>query len=577
MTVDIRVGDALAVLKDMPDESVHCVVTSPPYWALRDYGVEPTVHGGDSDCDHEWGPMERGKRKDMLPADETKSRGRSGKNESQDGAAHNGGRFCVKCGAWLGTLGNEPDLDMHVAHLVEIFREVRRVLRPDGTLWLNYGDAYTSGGRATYRSGASENKGHRVQDDQPRPRTPTGLKPKDLMMMPARVAMALQDDGWFLRSEIIWHKPNPMPESCRDRPTSAHEKVFLLTKTARYFYDAQAVRTPMKDVSIARLSQATFDQQKGGPKDAKTGNRSHRRVLENLHKRQPAGWATSDSYQGQDARYADRRGQEGRKRGVPPRHAQYDSSDRATLDGVERNQGANLRNVWTIATAPFKGAHFATFPPALIEPCIKAGTSEHGVCPDCGAPWERVVEKSYANPGNRTTNGPRSVERRHETAGFSQRLETRSATTGFRPSCACYDERYRAEHPEPRRARKRRQRTAWAGRWKRVRARPGNPEWPTVPAVVLDPFGGAGTVGLVAERLGRDSILIEINPDYAEMARKRIEDDVPPSPTKRPAGPVCGPEDLPLFRQINGKEATPCESSSTSTAPLPTTSTASTS
>ena len=245
MTVRILTGDVFDRLAHLPDESVHCVVTSPPYFGLRDYGLEPQVWGGHEDCQHEWGEIERGKRKDMLPLDKTASEGRSGTTAHQDGAAHNGGRFCVRCGAWLGNLGLEPTMDMHIEHLVRIFREVRRVLRKDGTLWLNYGDAYA--GSANGRSAADTKalgKHDRTFRDKPISTVGGVFKPKDLMMMPARVAMALQAEGWWLRSEIVWSKPNPAPEGAKDRPTSAHEKVYLLTRSARYFYDAGAVRIP---------------------------------------------------------------------------------------------------------------------------------------------------------------------------------------------------------------------------------------------------------------------------------------------------------------------------------------------
>ena len=184
----------------------------------------------------------------------------------------------------------------------------------------------------------------------------------------------------------------------------------------------------------------------------------------------------------------------------------------------------------TFPSAPFRGAHFATFPPALVEPCIRAGTSEHGVCPNCGAPWGRVINKTATGRVRDRSGAGLGAAQSRETHALPAMTGTFQEgvigeTVGWRPSCACYDERYRAEHPEPRCPRKRRQRAAWAGRWQRVRARPGNPEWPTSPAIVLDPFAGAGTAGLVAERLGRDSILIEINPTYAAMARSRINVD----------------------------------------------------
>jgi len=425
VAVQILEGDVFDRLSDLPDEHVHCAVFSPPYWGLRDYGID-------------------------------------------------------------GQIGLEPTLGEHIETMVRVFREIRRVLRKDGTVWLNYGDAYAGSGK-----GVPNNEfegGRNRSDSQVVGRTPAGtLKPKDLMMMPARVALALQADGWWLRSEIVWHKPNPMPENVTDRPTCAHEKVFLLAKSGRYFYDAQAVRTPMAASSVQRLSQPTFDQQTGGPKDPKSGNRSHRKVLENPKARRvPAGWASSPDYDNQDPRYPKRDKQWGHSR----RHAGFNDRWDAMSREEQQANGANLRNVWTIPIAPFSGGHFATFPTALVEPCIKAGTSEKGCCPECGAPWVRVSETDHINPGNRSTNGPRSRERRHETAGFAQRLERSTSTVGWVPSCDCG-----AADP--------------------------------VPCTVLDPFAGAGAVGLVAARLGRDAILIELNPEYADMARERINGDAP--------------------------------------------------
>ena len=285
------------------------------------------------------------------------------------------------------------------------------MLRKDGTCWLNYGDAYandgkwggSSGGKQAYLDGATRLRNGRSK------RT-TGLKPKDLMMMPARVALALQSDGWWLRSEIVWHKPNPMPESVTDRPTCAHEKMYLLTKSARYFYDAEAVRTEAPE--------------------------------RNNNDRKPASWPTSANYNGQ---YGPARTD--KKRGHGRRHAGFNDRWDAMPKDEQQANGANLRNVWAIATHTYPGAHFATFPPALVEPCIQAGTSEKGCCEQCGKP------------------------------------------SGWSPACDCNAD--------------------------------------TVPCTVLDPFGGAGTVGLVADRLGRDAILIELNPDYADMARERIRADAP--------------------------------------------------
>ena len=333
-------------------------------------------------------------------------------------------------------IGLEPTFDEHLENLVAVFREVWRVLRDDGTLWLNYGDAYANDGKWGGSTGGKHAKGLHGQTGIGRQKVTSGLKPKDLMMMPARVAMALQADGWWLRSEIVWHKPNPMPESVTDRPTSAHEKVFLLAKAARYFYDANAVRQPLANGSAERYA---YDMQEPA-----------------IQNRQP-----------------------GRER---------ERESRPT----EAPSGANLRNVWTIPTAPYSEAHFATFPPALVEPCIKAGTSERGVCAACGAPWARVVEKEL-EPTQKTKNaGDKDAQERGNNWSRDGYLPGRwhVETTGWRPTCDC-------NAAEP------------------------------VPAVVLDCFGGAGTVGLVADRLQRDAILVEISPDYADMARARIHGDAP--------------------------------------------------
>lgn len=272
------------------------------------------------------------------------------------------------------------------------------------------------------------------------------LKPKDMAPIPWMVALALQADGWWLRSDIIWHKPNPMPESIRDRPTKAHEYVFLLSKTARYFYDAEAVRMP------ARWPD--------GPN---------------------APGAISSPYGQGFTRRA-------KRRSIRP-GVDVKGGGQGNGEITYPSETANLHDVWTIPAEAFPDAHFATFPKALVVPCVKAGSSEKGACPECGAAWVREVDVTYDNPGNRTTNGSRSVERRHETAGFDVRLEKRTETRGWRPSC-----KHTAD---------------------------------PVPCVVLDPFAGSGTTGVVALRHGRSFVGIELSPEYAEMARQRIIDDAP--------------------------------------------------
>ena len=308
-------GDALERLRELPDESVQTCITSPPYWGLRDYGVE-------------------------------------------------------------GQLGLEPTPEEYVANLVAVFREVRRVLRDDGTLWLNLGDSYAQGG-----SGGASAKSTLKNDGRPvygarryeqelnkqsfSRRAPAGYKPKDLVGIPWLVAFALRADGWYLRSDIVWAKVNPMPESVTDRPTRAHEYIFLFSKSPRYFYDADAIREP-----------------DGGKPSGNGFVRDYRLTYQNA-----------------------------------------DGTGRGRDEQWEPGGGRNKRSVWTVATQPFPAAHFATFPPALIEPCVLAGSAEGDT--------------------------------------------------------------------------------------------------------VLDPFAGSGTTGVVALRHNRDFVGIEINPEYAEMARERIRNDAP--------------------------------------------------
>lgn len=289
------IGDCRDLLARLPDESIHCVVTSPPYWGLRDYGIAPVVWGGDPDCEHEWGAS--------LPATN---------------------QFCRKCGAWLGCLGLEPTPRLYVQHMVAIFDEVRRVLRPDGTLWLNMGDSYTSGNRNTRDPGRSKIHPAFEKDRFKkglRPMTPQGLKPKDMVGIPWRVAFALQDAGWYLRSDIIWSKANAMPESITDRPTKAHEYIFLFTKSPKYFFDQEAVR--------------------------------ERHVMK--PQRRP----------------------DGHKRRRPgPLMPEHTFAGTKRFDpGIDGNPaGRNIRTVWTIPTEAYSEAHFATFPRELPKRCIMAGT-----------------------------------------------------------------------------------------------------------------------------------------------------------------------------------------------------------
>jgi DNA modification methylase len=434
--LSVITGDCLKALRELPDESVHCCVTSPPYWGLRDYGTA-SWEGGDDGCDH-------------IGIES----GGDGKQYTNEGSNRVFSGDC-KCGARRidSQLGLEKTPEEYVTKMVEVFREVKRVLRKDGTLWLNLGDSYAGSwknqGRKEERGTQRQINGPMIQsfNGHPEPESnagvvPPGLKPKDLCGIPWKLALALQADGWWLRQDIIWAKPNPMPESVTDRCTKSHEYLFLLTKSARYFYDAEAIREPNTDIPI------------------------NHRVIEHSG---------------------------GIKFGLG-RPGAVDNSPltRPRFDARFCNPaGRNKRSVWTVATAPYPEAHFATYPPDLIKPCILAGTSAKGCCANCGAPWERVVETVKQPRGN--SFGNRSGAFDHGQAGSAYMETVSTKTTGWQPTCKCNSEGLQSPN-----------------------ATPGF-------CTVLDPFAGSGTTGQVALELGRKAILIELNPKYVELIRKRCD------------------------------------------------------
>ena len=457
-------GDCRDVMAAMEPESVQCVVTSPPYFGLRDYGIAPSVWGGDAH-EHEWALHERGLNNRHAVA---LARGNEG-TEKGGTANHRDYRirsqFCP-CGAWLGVLGLEPTVELYVAHMVEVFAAVKRVLRKDGTVWLNLGDSYASNAGGYGPDGSpgitADNRiglGTRAAVLKGAGRKPgPGLKPKDRMMVPARVALALQADGWWLRDEIVWQKPNPMPSSVTDRTTPAHEMVYLLTRSARYFYDAEAIREPS---TTTRPELPAFGEER--PDIGGTGHIPDRR-----RSKRPDGWDTGPGTVHRN----------GREPGEP----------------AEIAAGRNKRSVWTIPTAPYPESHFATFPPKLVEPMILAGTSDRGCCPECGAPWERetrVGELVADAPGYRP-RGRSAVSDPLVNVGMA------SARTGGQPAPNHHLQR---------------ETTGWRHTCKHT----ADP----VPCTVLDIFGGSGTVGMVAQSLSRRAVLIDLNPDYLAQCLRR--------------------------------------------------------
>lgn len=371
----LLIGDAREQLATLPDACAHCVVTSPPYWNLRDYGVS-------------------------------------------------------------GQIGTEATPEEFIAAMIDVFRGVRRVLRDDGTLWLNLGDTYANDVKGPKGQDKSTLADIGEHQERATPRTQKAyrnsalaIKRKDLCGMPWRVALALQADGWYLRQDVIWHKPSPMPESVTDRCTKAHEYVFLLTKSERYFFDAAAIAEPaVRYGTVPTIA----DMPRGDNQDRSMGL--------------------------------------------------VRSGTRSCAD-----QTRNCRSVWTMSSEPYTGAHFATFPSKLPERCILAGTSAMGCCAACGAPHARQTQRKKL-----TRERPNELTKRTGEDGTGNHCANTVAgvaveTTGWQPSCDC----------------------AAAA----------------IPCTVLDPFFGAGTTGLMALRMQRRAIGIELNPEYAAMARSRIESE----------------------------------------------------
>jgi DNA modification methylase len=399
---DLDLIQASAVKLPLPDESVQCIVTSPPYWGLRKYsGEQESIWGGKRRCAHEWGA------KQISAANDSNRGSMEWKTGGDPGAKILGekvsqGCTCTRCGAWRGAFGLEPTIEMYIAHTVTILRELRRVLRPDGVLFWNIGDSYAGGGNyrgiTSYESLSDKQRSNRgatgtnQELGATRDRLTGSLKPKDLCLIPARVAIAAQSDGWWVRSMIVWAKPNPMPESVTDRPTDAYEYIIMLTRSERYYWDADAVREPSTSEHTA--ARAVDD----------------------------------GAYQpGRDARDGKERFCSGTGGYVPP-------------------GGRNLRNVWNFATQPYSGAHFATFPEELPRRCILAATSARGACLQCGAPWERVTRsattsgKSWNGDDLKSQGINRGENQDYSGARFYENY-TAAQTIGWRPTCLCRGQR----------------------------------------------------------------------------------------------------------------------------------------
>ncbi len=465
--IDFLQGDVFDKLKELDDSSIDCVVTSPPYWGLRDYGVP-------------------------------------------------------------GQLGLEPTYQEHIQNIVELFKAMKPKLKNSATIWLNYGDSYAATTNGTKAKDIKNDDRGFV--DKPFSTIQGSIKPKDLVMIPNRIAIALQEDGWWIRSEIIWHKPNPMPESIKDRPTNCHEKIWLITKSKKYYYDLDAIKEPTKH-----------------PK-AKANWTSKQRIerAKSLNRNPVGNEINGKKYNGQFLK--------------------------------------NKRNVWTVTTKPFKEAHFATFPKDLIEPCIKAGCPEK-VCSECKTPYTKkpiyeyntkVTNKNnnhgkYKNQETESTHrqglhskrGNKLIEVRDNLPNQKDFVKFLREKTTLNDLVENTDiEKTTIEHWF---------RNDEAGfsfpsvkDWNKIRplVNDGTKEFNDIDngltciqyktdsvqskeiinfklekscdcktnkfesGVVLDPFGGSGTTGIVAQSLNRTAILIELNPEYIEIAKKRIDKEL---------------------------------------------------
>jgi len=558
MSIKVINGNCLEMLDQLPEQSVNTCVTSPPYWGLRDYGTAEWI-GGDDNCEHTINHYSD----NLKPDVDRPFRG----NRSA----------CIKCGAIRkdNQLGLEDTPEEYVENMVAVFREVKRVLRDDGTVWLNLGDSYASQGGAvpeqTLRGNKNIVNSHQLgKDGVGTSRVPPkNLKPKDLVGIPWMVAFALRADGWYLRQDIIWHKPNPMPESVTDRCTKSHEYIFLLTKNKKYYYDNEAIK-----------EDAVYDKDLGILRSRKQAELNHPSII----KRQEIG-----------------------------------------IDSTNAGDGKrNKRSVWTVTTKPFKGAHFATFPPDLIEPCVLAGCPEK-ICVECGTPYEREMEVIEVEPKENINISNNRKEFDSSMGGGGTSLKGHSGhfkedgtpvvtpkkDLGFKKQCDCefgscpkckkpyavVEKKHRKEiieyrnlpnHDELRTYLKEYRSksgmtideieqhfgTQAPHHWfEKGGSYPDKDDWTqlkellsldnthdqamtevfeksgykgeteyidkglqkqcqcesneTKAGTVLDPFGGSGTTGLVADRNGRNAILIELNDEYAEMARDRLYNDAP--------------------------------------------------
>lgn len=598
-------------MKELPDDFVQCVTTSPPYWGLRKYaGDQDLIWDGDPSCVHEWG--------EAVETGDNRFRGENAlvalnKNEEAWAGGKMLSRFCRKCGAWRGAFGHEPLPEMYVDHTVQILREIRRVLRPDGVVFWNIGETYAGywGDKKALkenRPSAADGHGYSMNS---RPKydefRQSGIKPKDMCLIPFRVALEAQRDGWWVRSVIIWDKANPMPESVRDRPTESHEYILMLVKgqwssttikfsdiaderiifTDDFIFKKPDSRTGQICIKLAStilnctnfqqyLSLSLFNPEIRQqylnavtspniinlPSEQRislyassfmSGNTTTKEFLEQINSFitslgnrdifligrgstmfsntptinadgnrtitiQNAGEickfdfihnliivqkpTTCKYYWDQEAvreEYTEPLDRWGGDNLKANGHSTWDQGTGQTFyrdrNMLPNEAGRNIRSVWKFATQPYPEAHFAVFPEKLPEICIKAATPEMGSCPKCGKPWTRVIEKGFTlhdgqTNGGKDDNSKRIAMLRQAARERGGEYVNETKTVGWEAGCEC------------------------------------NTVKPPVPAVVLDPFAGSGTVLWVAKKLNRKAVAYEISEEYCRLIRQRNQQQV---------------------------------------------------
>lgn len=484
----------LEVMKQIPDECVDIVMTSPPYWGLRDYGIEQ-VFGGDKDCGHKWDKKIKKWHSD---------RGSGPRKEVFDDSFQIKGTrddICIKCGAWKGQLGLEPTPEMYIEHLTDIFNEAKRVLKKEGTLWLNIGDTYWSAKGSCYNPGGGKNsietprKENNVyplyrgnKSDVP------NLSPKCLTMIPERLAWSLIQNGWILRNKIIWYKPNSMPSSVKDRFSNKWEYLFLFSKDRKYYFNLDAVREePKWDIVWSRKGSGKDTPWEQNNPRARWG-RTRKEAEENgasiLGKNPgdvveiPAETRTLGAIlgYGKAVKVPGGKGWVGHPKGGG---AACQKDPRWCPP-----EGPNPGDFLEINTQPFPEAHFAVFPEKLCERPLKAACPEQ-VCKRCGKARERVSKPKFTKHNGKTET---SYNKKITSAGRLALLRQKARESG-------------REYINER---------TYLG-WTFCNCNAG-----FEPGIVLDPLCGSGTVGVMAKKLGRQFILIDIKKEYCEMAEKRI-------------------------------------------------------